>query len=238
MSTGLPHVSWIDAAPTPPACDVPWLGTSVVLSDGNVNFCCFSDAIVGNVKAASFDDIWNGPTMQRIRAELSEQRFPKECQSTSCPLYRGDQLSYLLKRMDGPHGMRATGTADPHAAIRQQLQASTVRVTADRATHTQQVDVDLRFGGGWISVDLFVALRDPGGAIRFLPGGESYALPSAAGVVMSENKAARQVTLVPDGASWFEAPGAYELCVALFVQHGNPNLLSNCYWSTATTVQW
>lgn len=234
----LPRVSWIEGAPKPPVCDVPWLGTSVVLSDGNVNFCCFSDAVVGSVKTATFDEVWNGPTMRRIRRELSAQRFPQECQSSSCPLYRGDQLSYLLKRMDGPFGMRATGTPDPHAAVRAQLQGSTVTVTADRQSQAQEISVDLRFTGHWIAVDVYLALRSPSGSLSFLPGGEPYALPSVADIHLSEGAPARSITIRPEGEAWFGAPGAYELCTAFFARYSNPNLLSNCYWSTTTAITW
>lgn len=237
--SGLPHVSWIEGAPKPPVCDVPWLGTSVVLSDGNVNFCCFSDAVVGSVKTATFDEVWNGPTMRRIRRDLSAQRFPQECQSSSCPLYRGDQLSYLLKRMDGPFGMRATGTPDPHAELRRQLQDSTVSVTASRAGGDQQVTVDLRFSGHWIAADLYLALRSPGGgALRFLPGGEPFALPSVVDIQLSGQTPSRSIVIEPSGDAWFGSPGTYELCAALFVRYSNPNLLSNCYWSTTTDISW
>lgn len=232
------RVSWIAAAHPRPRCDVPWLGTSVVLSDGSVNFCCFSDAVVGNVNAASFEEVWDGEVMRRIRHELSEQRFPPECQSTSCPLYRGDQLHYLLDRMDGPNSFRATGTHDPHAQLREQLQESALRVggAAGPGADPVRASLELRFRGRRLSADLFVAVRHPDGAIRFLPGSEAFAMPLRTGIELSEAESSLQLDLVPEGAGRFRAPGDYEICAALFERDSNPNLLSNCYWSASGTI--
>ena len=74
-----------------PFAKCPGVGTVAILSDGT-NLCCYSSAIVGNVNRNSFVEIWNGPAMQNIRRELVEGRFPPECRSTSCPIFRGDEI--------------------------------------------------------------------------------------------------------------------------------------------------
>jgi hypothetical protein len=231
------RVGWIAAAPQRPLCDVPWLGTSVVLSDGSVNFCCFSDAVVGNVNTASFEEVWDGKVMRHIRHELSEQRFPHECQSSSCPLYRGDQLHYLLDRMDGPNSFRATATHDPHAQLREQLAGSALLVSGGTGGGDPiRASLEFRFQGNRLSADLFVGVRHPDGVIRFLPNSETYAVPMLTGIALSEKESSMQLDLLPDGAGRFRAAGDYEICAALFERDSNPNLLSNCYWSASCTI--
>jgi hypothetical protein len=225
------RVSWIEGTPRRPLCDVPWLGTSVVLSDGNVNFCCFSDAMVGNVNQQSFEEIWDGPVMRKIRHELVEQRFPQECQSTSCPLYRGDQFSYLLDRMDGLHSFRLKGTHDPHAEHRRLLGECAVQVEPPPAAgEGPRVRVRLKYQGKWLAADLFAGVRDPDGTLSFLPDATPYAAPFASGIELTQNAAPVELELWSGSVAPL-APGRYEFCVALFARDSNPNLLSNCYWA-------
>jgi hypothetical protein len=223
-----PHVRWIATAPTRPLCDVPWVGTSVVLSEGVVNFCCFSSAVVGNVNETSFEEIWNGEQMQRIRRELSAQRFPAECQSTSCPLYRGDHKSFLYKRMDGE-------LTDAVSSNRPRIRATTLEVSAEQLNvgQTPEFALQIRYEGGRaFPSDLFIALRLPDSSFRFLPDYTEYPVPFARiGPPYVDEYSAK---LLP---KYFMQTGRYELCAALFEPDNNPNLLAGCYWAQTKHMQ-
>ena len=71
--------TWLENLPPRPLCDIPWLGRAVVLSSGDVNFCCSSDAVVGNVNKEPLEEIWRGATMQGIRRSLAAQVLPPQC---------------------------------------------------------------------------------------------------------------------------------------------------------------
>jgi hypothetical protein len=232
------QVFWIQIQPERPLCDVPWLGTSVVLSDGRVNFCCYSNAEVGNVNEEPFEQIWNGPLMQRIRHTLSEQRLPPECQCASCPIYRGDELNYLFDRMEGPNRFKATGTHDPHARIRERLQGSALRINKDevRIGDSLEVSLELRYQGEPIVVDLFVGVRYPDGEIRFPPEFEGYPVPFKSSVNFDGERLPLIFSVFDPCVIPFHAAGEYQICAALFETDSNPNLLSNCYWSANKAI--
>lgn len=227
-----PEVTWIQKAPQRPLCDVPWLGNSVVLADGAVNFCCFSSAVVGNVNEQPFDKVWNGQTMQRIRRALSNQTLPPECQSTSCPIYRGDDRHYILNRMDGSHGVRATGTLDPNRSIRERLEGSRIRHSSFNPAKGEAPDIVIEFhvAGAPVVADLFVAVSMPDGKTVFLPDKEDYAIPFQWGIELRHQEEPQEISVLQHGKE-FELPGTYRVCAALFRSNENPNLLSNCYWS-------
>jgi radical SAM protein with 4Fe4S-binding SPASM domain len=220
--------------PQRPLCDVPWLGISVVLSDGRINFCCFSDATVGNVNEESFEQIWNGKIMQNIRKSLSEQRLPSECQSASCPIYRGDDLNYIFNRMEGPSSFKTTGSHDPHAEARVRLQHSELQVNCNglRTGDTLEVNLEFYYQGEPLVSDLFVGIRHPDGVIRFLPDFEDYAVPFKSFVRFSEDRVPLRFKVVEERIDCSQTEGKYEICAALFQHDSNPNLLSNCYWSS------
>jgi hypothetical protein len=232
------YVAWIPRQPRSPLCDVPWVGTVVVLSDGSVNFCCYSSAVVGNVNRESFEDIWDGPIMRDIRQALSEHRLPPQCQSTSCPFYRGDELSYIYDRMEGSHSFRATGTPDPHAQVRGRLRGSELRVSRNELRTGDSLEVSLEFfyQGKPMLVDLFVGIRCPDGVIRFLPDFEDYPEPFLSFFEFGEDRSPLQFTVLDHEADCFQAAGEYEICAALFEGGSNPNILSNCYWSESKTI--
>ena len=52
-------------------CNAPW-DAPFVDKDGRVLPCCYADptAVMGDLREASFDDIWNGSTYQQFRADL------------------------------------------------------------------------------------------------------------------------------------------------------------------------
>src|SRR5215470_8503674 len=160
-------VVWIDAKSKQPLCDVPWLGTSVVLSNGNVNFCCFSDAIVGNVNEQTFEQIWNGARMRDVRRALSEQRLPAECQSTSCPIFRGDTAHYLIDRMNGNDPAR--DRIEP-SMVKECLRGSALSLSSDTVdfAETLEIAINLRWRGAPLLADLFIAVRRDDGLCLFL----------------------------------------------------------------------
>lgn len=238
VTTNPNQVVWIETQPRRPLCDVPWHGTAVVLSDGSVNFCCYSSAVIGNVSKKPFEEIWNGKVMREIRLSLSEQRLPPQCQTPSCPIYRGDELNYIYDRMEGSNSLKATGTHDPHAQVRERLQGSELRVNCDDFQIGVSPDVSLEFSyrGEPLMVDLFVGIRCPESVIRFLPGFEEYPVPLVSYIEFSQDRSPLQFRLLEQAAACFQAAGEYQICAALFVSGSNPNLLSNCYWSQSKTI--
>lgn len=220
------HVPWLKSA-NPPLCDVPWLGTSIVMSDGQVQFCCHSESTVGNVNEQSFEEIWNGEEMQGIRRSLTAQQLPLQCQSTSCPIYRGDKLNYIIDRVHGYHSFERTGTHDPHLGTRKNLEGSAIDVLS---ASDGKLDIALQYRGGWIACDLFVALQTPDGMFHFLPDGTEYPVPLRSALELTETHSPLRFVVTAPRES-LQLPGNYEYCVALFEKGANPNILSNCYWS-------
>jgi len=228
------RVLWIETRQQP-LCDVPWLGTSVILSDGNVNFCCFSNAVVGNVHEVPFEQIWHGTIMRRIRHALSEQQLPPECQVTSCPIYRHDDMHYIFNRMRGSNSFKATGTHDPHAWVRERLQRSELRVDETRAGDTLEVSLEFHYQGAPMVADLFVGIWHPDHGIRFLPNYEDYAIPFRSCVEFSEECMPLRFKVCEQRLATLQTIGDYQICAALFENNSNPNLVSNCYWSMSKT---
>jgi hypothetical protein len=229
-----PLVTWISDAPRKPLCDVPWLGGSIVMSTGDVNFCCFSGAVVGNVNVRSFQEIWNGSAMQRIRQSLISGSLPPECRSGSCPIYRGDDRHYLLERMSGGNEEQlANGerrTAAKIVAARSRLLDSRIRARKPAPGGQYLFDLDLVGGGEELTADLFVAIESTAGQRRFLPDLEEFAVPLAVGLACESGSIPIELDTAEQGA-FFDTPGLFRLCAALFECGTNPNLLSNCYWA-------
>jgi hypothetical protein len=227
MAAAAPSCTWIERLPQHPLCDVPWVGRSVVLSDGRVNFCCYSDAVVGNVNEQPLEQIWRGEPMRRIRETLTQQRFPVECQSNSCPIFRGDRFSYLHERMDGS----ARGEDADHD--RRELDASKLAITPARVALGDRVKVELRLasGGAPHAVDLFVGVTAPDGSVRFLPEWTETPLPFAQGVEVGGAGAPATLALFDAPVGGAIVPGPYEICVGYFLPAANPNVAANCLWS-------
>ena len=203
-------VAWIGEQPRP-LCDVPWVGTVAVLSDGNVNFCCYSSAIVGNVNRTPFLEIWNSADMQRIRRELTEGRFPLECQSMSCPIYRGD-AAYAIRP--------ANGGVDHEQIFRGAIQQ----------TDDGQVVLEVAYQGEPAKADIFVSVRLADGSLRFVPGNESYALPLAREIELREDASPLRIAL-------FDQTVVGELCVGIFAAGSDPTRIENCYWAETRTIE-
>jgi hypothetical protein len=217
-----PHqLAWIPDEPAP-LCHIPWMGTAVVLADGSVNFCCYSSAVIGNVNAQPFDEIWNGPIITGIREALRSQILPPQCQSTSCPIYRGDELTNLMVDLE-PHGFLATGTHDPHAGIRQRLHGTRVRAKAGGDSPGLVLEVCYR--GEPLKADVFLAIHYPGSIIRFLPDLDEVPEPALCGVEL-------RADLAPVRFDGIRIPaGGDRISAALFATGSDPNRYSNCYWS-------
>jgi iron-sulfur cluster protein len=228
-------IAWIDAKSKQPLCDVPWLGTSVVLSNGNVNFCCFSDAIVGNVNEQTFEQIWNGARMRDVRRALSEQRLPTECQSMSCPIFRGDTDHYLIDRMNGKDPAR--DRIEP-SLVKERLCGSALSLSTDTvgAGETLGIAINLRWRGAPLSADLFIALRRDDGLCLFLPDYDDYAVPFATVVELSEAGGPLRIEAQAD-TKFIRGPCAFKVCAALFRTGSTPHLVSNCYWSQTNVVR-
>ena len=225
------EVSWIHPSSPRPLCDVPWMGNSVVLADGSVNFCCFSSAVVGNVNQHSFEEIWRGNTMQRIRRALISQKLPAECQSTSCPIFRRDDTHYIRDRMEGSNSFRSTGTHDPHKEKRESLKHSAITIPPQSAGEPRAITIDFHNAGPAFYADLFVALTLPSGAVAFLPDYEPYAVPLQSGIEIRQHETP---FILPLGEGKGHS-GECTVCAGLFQPHTDPNLLSNCYWSASAT---
>jgi len=227
-------VVWIDEKSKQPLCDVPWLGTSVVLSNGNVNFCCFSDAIVGNVNEETFEQIWNGARMRDVRRALSEQRLPAECQSTSCPIFRGDTAHYLIDRMNGNDPAR--DRIEP-SMVKECLRGSALSLSSDTVdfAETLEIAINLRWRGAPLLADLFIAVRRDDGLCLFLPDYDDYAVPFATDVELSEAGGPLRIE-VQAHTKFIKNPCAFKVCAALFRTGSNPHLVANCYWSQTNVV--
>lgn len=230
-----PQLLWLQDAPKRPLCDVPWMGNTVVLANGDVNFCCFSDAVVGNVNDTRLREIWNDDTMRRIRRTLRDQTLPPECRSPSCPIFRGDENHIILTRMEGAYSARLAGSDDPHAETRRGFARSRVRrgppASSDSAP---SIALELHYEGVPLCADLYLAVRGGDRVIRFLPRLEEVPFPYLVGVRLPSD--------LPVSIGWPEKgevlawPGEMlDVCGAVFESGSHPNIASNCYWST--TVQ-
>lgn len=219
---------WIDAAVRRPRCIVPWVGYVPILSSGAVFYCCESPAVVGNVNETPFEEIWNNATMQRIRATLSNGELPPECRTPDCPIHRGDEIDWLLDRIQGANRAAKAGT-DPHRTIRERLDGG---ISIDDRCGRPCFVLSLRLQGEPVAADLFVHLRCDGEAAFFAP--ERTPFPTPWGRISAV--ASMRFEL------WTPAPPMRDVTItaALFAAASDPNLATNCYWLTShrwTAVQ-
>ena len=228
-----PRVLWIADLPPRPLCPVPWEGNTVVTSDGAVQLCCFSSAIVGNVRQHTFREIWNGATMQRIRQTLVGGVLPPECQTGSCPIFRGDDRHYLLDRSDGAFRRGGAARLQDLAAV---ALAGSRLVLPSRLRHGDRLQATLHIEhrGESAHADLFACLRTPSGDLRFLPTGDDVPQPFRQAIHVDGQKTVELVDAPIDDSY---AAGDYEIGVALFLPDADPNLLDHCYWATSAGLQ-
>ena len=64
-------------------CTYPWKGM-VVYADGSVRPCCYAARNVGNLNHQSFDEIWNGRDMRRLRLYCEEDAISPICANSVC----------------------------------------------------------------------------------------------------------------------------------------------------------
>lgn len=230
------QILWLQDIPRRPLCDVPWMGNTVVLASGDVNFCCFSDAVVGNVNQTPLKEIWNNETMRRIRRGLRDQVLPPECQSTSCPIFRGDRNHIILTRMEGAYREQLTGTTDPHSKVRAGFARSCVRHSLPASSEAgPAIELELCYEGALVCADVYLAIRGEDRTVRFLPRLEEVPLPYRVGMRLpSDLPISLRWPEVGNVAEW--KPGKYDVCGAVFESGSHPNVASNCYWSTTTTL--
>jgi hypothetical protein len=212
------------------------MGNTVVLASGDVNFCCFSDAVVGNVNRTPLLQIWNNETMRRIRRSLREQVLPLECESTSCPIFRGDQNHVILTRMEGAYREQLSGTTDPHAGVRAGFDGSSVRLVREASSGgPPAIELELRYQGSPLRADIYLAVRRADRSVRFLPRLEEVPFPYRVGLRLPSD--------LPFSLRWPEVrdaaagnSGEFEVCGAVFESGSHPNIPSNCYWSATAAL--
>jgi hypothetical protein len=237
VSDALPSLPWCPPL-APPLCDVPWMGNVTVAEDGNVQFCCFSPAIVGNVNQAPFAAIWNGATMRRLRETLGRQEFPPECRTNSCPVFRRDAHHFILERTRGPSPPESRPGPDPRtlraafAGTRLVLSSATVR-------RGEWITVALEIATGPAAprlVDLVVALLSPAASPRFLPDLGEVPVPLQPDLELP--------TVSPCTIPIFEGAvpagldlGEHELIATLFLSESNPSVVANCLMATRATLR-
>ena len=94
----------------------------------------------------------------------------------------------------------------------------------DRVT----VRLDVCYQGPPCRADVFVGLRLPDGALRFLPELDDVPVPLGVGVPYEGPRSHPILAWEP---ACKKPTGTYELCAALFVPGSDPNSLANCDWA-------
>ena len=231
-----PRLLWVERLPPRPLCDVPWFGNAIVLSDGQVNFCCHSNGVAGNINDAPFEEIWNGAIMRGIRRELSAQRLPVLCQTPSCPIFRGDTRHFLLDRA----GKTSSNPLTIGPEVRPQVTAwfSATRLDVRRRARLLRrpvLDLDLAIdysGPHAFCADLFVGVAPAGGQVAFAPTGQRAPEPIRFDIGLGPLAPHHDLRLTGIAAP----AGAGEICVALFIANANPLATNQCVWSTVVAA--
>lgn len=220
---------WLDDLPRRPLCLVPWNGQVIVYANGNVEFCCYTTTIIGNVHERPVEELLRGPLMTRVRETLIAQEYPPECRTLSCPLYNNHDYPYMIEQIEGTYSPRLRGTDDPHAAVREALAGThlDVEVAADSCRMTLRI----AYQGPPIVADLFAAFRLPDGHVRFLPDLEAMGVPAELGLPLTADESLN-VTVFEGPLPAGGTPQNYEVCAALFVSGTFPTQPAHCYWST------
>lgn len=212
----------LDDLPRAPLCEIPWLGNCLVLSDGRVNYCCYSDVAIGNINERSFAELWNGETMRRIRQSLIAHTLPSECSTPSCPFFRRDENHFLVPRetpvlAEGPHD----------AAVKGQLMVTPVAAGL-------RVDVKIIVVDPPVKLDAYVAVRGEGDPCSFFPLFDDFPIPCRLGLVATGN----ETTFTA-----FEGPmpprlgqGPWEFCLALYASGEKPTASVGCLAATVANV--
>lgn len=86
-------------------CNLPW-HSMVVTDRGDVLPCGYGAGAVGNLREQDPDEVWNGETMQSLRASILSGRVHPVCKSCECPHQQR---------------LRAPGPLEPRALIGDEL---------------------------------------------------------------------------------------------------------------------
>lgn len=220
---------WADEVAELPLCDIPWYGRSVVLSSGDVQFCCFSDAILGNVNQIPLESLWNGPQMQNIRRELAQGKLPRECQNLSCPVHRdlvsGTLIPMVQRLPQEPATLQSARSQVPSASFQGCLLVAEPAVACPGQSVRLRWQLNIPWEG--IVHDRYLAVRYPDGSLHFLPGDTSYPLPFRAGAQTREVESLQFELPVTEAT----LPGGYRVGAALFEPEASPGFAHQCYWA-------
>ena len=67
-------------------CYQPW-HFLLPFQNGDTAGCCYMGKSLGNWRTSGLEELWNGPLMQEIRAEMAAGKLPRQCrQYVSCPV--------------------------------------------------------------------------------------------------------------------------------------------------------
>jgi hypothetical protein len=215
------------------------MGNVTVAEDGNVQFCCYSPAIVGNVNAAPFAAIWNGATMRRLRETLHRQEFPPECRTPTCPVFRGDERHFILERTRGPKGAASRAEEDARVSAIRRLAGTRIVLSAEVVRHGEPVAVGLAIATTLdvpTRVDLVVALLSPDAPARFLPDLGEVPAPLATDLDLPLGSP-RTIALFEGAVPAGLEPGDHELIAAMFLPESNPCVAANCLLATRSKLR-
>jgi hypothetical protein len=221
---------WIPRNHRLPICNIPWRGTSVVLSNGNVNFCCFSDSVAGNVYESSFEEIWNGQKMVHIRSELTAGRIPKDCQKLSCPIFRNDNLTHIKEKM---YGRFHESNPDGHKQL-ERMRASLMASSIHFNTTTNEFHVKISAADDGIAGDLYLAFESSEGHPIFMLEYDYYGVPFDRFIGTREKEYVVKLEL--SRLKKFSSESRIKFVSALFDLNSNCLVKENCLWSKEILV--
>lgn len=223
-------ILWLDNLPRRPLCDVPWLGNALVLSDGRVLYCCYSEVAIGNVNEQTFGEIWNGPVIRKIRQGLAQQTIPTECATPSCPVFRGDRDHFLVKP---PKPADPVAAAEAEA-IKVGLKNARLRIRNDH--EAQVMDLELSYTGPSTTVDVYVAVRDATSRLYFLPELDRFPAPCRLGLSLPTEACAPLSPVFRGNLSECLGPAPWSICLAVYGGGEKAIEDAGCYF--ASTFTW
>ncbi|MCH6258440.1 SPASM domain-containing protein [Puniceicoccaceae bacterium K14] len=65
-------------------CSHPWKSALINLN-GDVHACPHGSSVLGNLKDAAFEKIWNGPAIQSMREHIRQGKLHPNCKTSLCP---------------------------------------------------------------------------------------------------------------------------------------------------------
>lgn len=128
-------------------CFEPWL-TTIVHADGHVGPCCvYWEETAGNLASSSFQEVWTGPHLQKIREDILAGRLPGFCAKCSpAPPSLGARDELLrgqLNEIKASPPLERLGILQRNAALLQKAVASIRRHGLKRAIQRGKEWVEL-----------------------------------------------------------------------------------------------